>query len=291
MSSRTSRLTAAPPELNILPPWALTVIAIMSTQTGAAIAKSLFETIGFGGVVFLRTLVAAVVFLVFMRPRLHGYTPRTYLFFAVYGMAITLNMLTFYAAIDRIPMGIAVAISFAGPLALSVMGSRRGSDLAWIGVAVVGILLLSPITDVTLDPVGVMLAFGCAIAWAAYVMLTKRAGNLLPGNTTLALSMGAAALFAAPFGAAQSLHVLGSIEMIALALVVTLMSSVLPFWLEFLALKQLSPRVFGLLMSLEPAVATVVGWILLHETLGIEKIAGIALVTVAAAATTRQTTS
>jgi len=291
MSSRASRLTAAPPGLNILPPWALTVIAILSVQTGAAIAKALFEVAGSSGVVFLRTFISALVFLVLVRPRLRGYTMSTYGFIALYGATVTFNMLTFYAAIDRIPLGVAVAISFAGPLAISIMGSRRASDLVWVAVAVVGILLLSPITDAALDPVGVLLAFGCAVAWAAYVLMTKRAGTVLEGNTTLALATCAAALFAAPFGASQAAAVLASPSLVGIAILVALMTLVIPVWLEFIALKQLSPRVFGLLMSLEPAAATVVGWIILHETLGIVQIAGIILVTLAAAATTRTNTS
>lgn len=287
MSTRTSRLAFVRPASNALPPWALTVVAIVTVQLGAAIAKSLFDVAGSSGVVVLRTFIGALVFLVIVRPRLRGYTRRTYGFLALYGATITFNMLTFYGAIDRIPLGITVAIAFAGPLALSVIGSRRALDLVWVALAVAGILLLSPITDVTLDPLGIGLAFACAVAWAAYILLTQRAGNIMQGNTALALGTCAAAVFAAPFGAGQAAAVLTSPTLIGVAILVALMTLVIPVWLEFVALKRLSSRVFGLLMSLEPVAATLIGWIILHETLGIVQIAGIAMVTVAAAATTR----
>ncbi len=274
-------------ESSLLPPWLLTVIAVTIVQMGAAIAEGLFETIGFGAVVFLRTFIGGLIFLALVRPRLLGYPLRIYGLIAVYGVTLAANMLTFYAAIDRIPLGIAVAIAFAGPLTVSVLGSRRAVDLIWVALAAFGILLLSPITDASLDPVGLLLAFVCAVAWGSYIVVTKRAGSVLPGNTMLALSMCMAALVSAPFGAARAVGVLASPSLIALALVIALMSSVIPFWLEFKALRSLAPRVFSLLLSLEPAVAVLMGWLILHETLGIEKILGIALVTIAAAATTR----
>lgn len=272
---------------SLLPPWLLTVIAITSVQIGAAIAEGLFATIGFGAVVFLRTFIGGLIFLVLVRPRVLGYSRRVYGLILFYGVALAANMLTFYAAIDRIPLGIAVAIAFAGPLTLSVAGSRRAIDLVWVALAAVGILLLSPITDATLDPIGLLLAFVCAFAWGAYIVATKRAGGVLPGNTMLALAMSTAALVSAPFGAVRAVGVLASPGLLLLALVVALTSSVIPFWLEFVALRRMAPRVFSLLLSLEPAVAALIGWLLLHEALGLEKVLGIALVTIAAAATTR----
>lgn len=270
-----------------VPPWLLVVIAIFSVQMGAAVAKQLFDEVGFAGVVFLRTFLGGLIFLVLIRPRWRGHSPHVYRMVALYGAVISINMLTFYAAIDRIPLGIAVAIAFLGPLSISVAGSRRVVDLVWIGLAVIGILLLSPITDATLDPVGALLAFICAGAWALFIIMTKRTGALLPGNSLLALSMCVAAVVSAPFGMIPSLAILPDPALIALAVVVALLSSVTPFWLEFRALKHIRLPVFGLLMSLEPAVATLIGWVLLGEVLSTEKVIGIGLVTIAAAATTR----
>jgi inner membrane transporter RhtA len=270
-----------------MPPWLLVAVSILSVQMGAAVAKQLFDEVGFAGVVFLRTFLGGLVFLALIRPRWRGHSPYVYRMVALYGAVISINMLTFYAAIDRIPLGIAVAIAFLGPLSISVAGSRRAVDLVWIGLAVIGILLLSPITDITLDAVGALLAFICAGAWALFIIMTKRTGALLPGNSLLALSMCVAAVVSAPFGAIPSLTILPDPALIALAVVVALLSSVTPFWLEFRALKHIRLPVFGLLMSLEPAVATLIGWVLLGEVLSTEKVIGIALVTIAAAATTR----
>jgi inner membrane transporter RhtA len=270
-----------------VPPWLLVVCAVTIVQMGAAVAEGLFETIGFASVVFLRCFIGGLIFLGLVRPRVLGYSRRVYLLIAIYGITIAANMLTFYAAIDRIPLGIAVAIAFAGPLIVSVAGSRRAIDLIWVALAAAGILLLSPITDATLDPVGLLLAFVCAFAWGTYIIVTKRAGNALPGNTMLTLSMCVAAVVAAPFGAVRAVEILRDPSLIGLAIIVALMSSVIPFWLEFKALRSLAPRVFSLLLSLEPAAAVIMGWLILHESLGIEKIIGIGMVTIAAAATTR----
>jgi inner membrane transporter RhtA len=271
----------------VIPPWALVVVSIVSVQLGAAIAKSLFELAGSGGVVFIRTFLGGVILLLLTRPRLGGHSPQVYRLIAIYGVTIAANMLLFYAAIARIPLGITVAIAFLGPLSISVLSSRRLLDLLWVALAAGGILLLSPFTDTALDPIGIGLAFLTALAWAAFILATKRASGIMPGSALLALSMCVAAVVSAPFGAAKTVAVLASPPLLAIALIVALLSSVAPFWLEFTALRRLSPRVFSLLMSLEPAVAALMGWLVLRETLGWEQLAGIALVTVAAVGTTR----
>lgn len=277
------KLRASP----LLQPWILVVFSVISVQMGAAVAKQLFDAIGSDGVVFLRTFLGGLMFMLVVRPRLKGYSLRVYGYMLVYGVTIAANMLTFYAAIERIPLGITVAIAFVGPLGVSVFGSRRVIDLVWVVAAAVGILLLSPITDVTLDPVGVLIALACGILWGLFIIVTKRAGDLVQGNAMLALSMCVAAVIAAPFGAARAVGVLASPQLLVTALIVALLSSIIPFWLEFNALRRLASRMFGLLMSLEPAAAALMGWIILHENLGLEKMAGIGLVTLAAIATTR----
>lgn len=265
----------------------MVVIAVISVQVGAAIAKSLFDAAGTSGVVFLRTALAAVMFLAMWRPALWGHSRRAYGFILLYGTIIAFNMLVFYATINRIPLGIAVAIAFAGPLGIAVLGSRKLVDLVWVVIAAVGIILLSPLTDATLDPLGIGLAMVTAVLWAVYILITKRASHVLEGNTVLALSMGVAALVALPFGITGAVNVFASPSLILTALLAGLLSSAIPFWLEFKALKLLSSRVFGLLVSLEPVAAAVAGYVLLHEDLSPQKIIGIGLVTIAAAATTR----
>jgi inner membrane transporter RhtA len=270
-----------------LPPWTWVVVAVMAVQLGAAIAKQLFETVGPTGVVFLRTLLAGGLFVGVWRPRIRGYSKSVYGHIILYGIVIAAMMLSFYAAIDRIPLGITVAIAFAGPLGVAVMGSRKLNDLIWVVLAAIGILLLSPISDVKLDPVGMLLALVSALTWAIYILLSKRVNQLLEGNSALALSMCVAAIVSMPFGINGAVKILSNPSLILLSLIVALLSSAIPFWLEFKALKILSSRVFGLLVSLEPVVATIIGFVVLHEALGVREITGIALVTVAAVATAR----
>ncbi|MFN8447983.1 MAG: EamA family transporter [Anaerolineae bacterium] len=283
--SSSARLSSFPQ------PWMLVIIAVVSVQLGAAVAKQLFDAIGFGGVVFLRTFFGGLIFMLFVRPRLRGYSRRVYGYIVIYGITITANMLSFYAAIERIPLGVAVAVAFIGPLGVAVLGSRRASDLVWVALAAVGILLLSPFTDVTLDLAGLLLAVVCGLVWGLYIVVTKRVGSLLPGNTMLALSMCVAALVAAPTGAVSAVGVLASPQLLLTGIVVALLSSVIPFWLEFRALKSLAPGTFGLLVSLEPVAASVMGWLVLHEELGLTKMVGIGLVTLAAIATARASSS
>jgi inner membrane transporter RhtA len=259
-------------------------------QIGAVIAKELFPVIGPSGVVFLRTFLGGILFLLIFRPQIFGHSPRIYGWVLLYALSIAANMLIFYSAIERIPLGITVAIAFLGPLAVSVVGSRRAVDLLWVAMAAVGILLLSPFTDATLDPLGVLLAFLCAAAWASIILVSKRAGALLPGNTMVALAMCAAAFVTAPFGALSAAGMLASPQvpsLVGIALVVAVLSSFIPFWLEFAALQRLPARVVGLLLSLEPAAGAILGWLLLQEGLSFQAIIGIVLVSIAAAATTR----
>lgn len=270
-----------------IPPWSLVVISIISVQIGAAFAKQLFEVAGTAGVVFIRTFLAAILFSAIWRPRVRGYSRKVYLYMLLYGAVITANMLLFYASISRIPLGVAVAIAFGGPLLVAVLGSRKLMDFVWVVVAAVGIVMLSPLTNVALDSVGVLLALMTAGAWALYIIVTKRVGGLVEGHSMLALSMGVAALVALPFGGAGAAKVLTDPALVVMALFVALMSSAIPFSLEFTALKRLTPRVFGLLASIEPVAAAVIGFIVLHEALGVREVIGIGLVTIAAIATTR----
>ena len=270
-----------------VPPWSLVVFGIISVQIGAAFAKSLFEVSGPAGVVFIRTFLGAILFTALWRPRWRGYERRVYINIGIYGVVIAANMLLFYAAISRIPLGVAVAIAFGGPLVVAVIGSRKLMDFVWVALAAVGILLLSPITNEALDGFGVLLAFMTAVAWALYIIFTKRVSTILEGHTALALSMCVAAVVALPFGGLGAAKVLDDPGLIVLGLLVALLSSAIPFALDFTAMKHLSPRVFGLLASVEPVAAAVIGFVVLHEALGVREVVGIGLVTVAAIATTR----
>lgn len=283
----SAAIAPSSPLIRALPDWALVPIAIVSVQFGAAVAKGLFNTAGPGGVVFLRTLLAGVLFMVVWRPRVRGHSRKAYGYMLAYGATIAVMMLAFYAAIDLIPLGITVAIAFAGPLVVAVLGSRKPIDFVWIALATGGILLLSPITSTDLNPMGMVLALLSSASWAVYILLTKRINRLFDGNTALALAMCVAAVVALPFGINGAAAVLLDPALLLLSLIVALLSSAIPFWLEFVALKTLSSRAFGLLVSLEPVVAALIGFVVLRETLGGNEMIGIALVTIAAVATTR----
>jgi inner membrane transporter RhtA len=270
-----------------IPDWALVIGAVLSVQIGAAIAKQLFDVIDPMGVVFLRTLLASMLFWILWRPGIRGHGRSAYTYVLLYGINIALMMLTFYAAIDRIPLGIAVTVAFAGPLGLAVAGSRRALDLLWVGMAALGILLLSPFTNADLDPLGVVFALVSALLWATYILLSGRVNRALDGNTALTLSMTVAALVAMPLGIGSAVKVLADPSLLLIAVIVALLSSAIPFALEFQALKTMSPRAFGMVVSTEPVVATIIGFVALQEALGSREITGIILVTIAAAATAR----
>jgi inner membrane transporter RhtA len=270
-----------------LPAWALVLIAVISVQYGAGVAKGLFDVAGPTGVVFLRTFITGIVFYVLWRPRIRGYTRSDYLYLVLFGINIAVMMLTFYAAIDLIPLGVAVATAFAGPLGVAVLGSRRLGDFLWVVVAGIGILLLSPFSNTSLDPLGMGLSLLSALSWATYIYLNKRISKAFPVSTALSFGMTIAALVVLPIGAAGAVRVLTDPTLLAVALVVALFSSAIPFALEYQALKMMPPRAFGLLVSIEPVAAAVMGFLVLREALGPLEMVGVALVTAAAVATAR----
>lgn len=275
------------PQFAAIPPWALVLMAVISVQFGAAFAKGLFDVAGPSGVVFIRLVLTGSLFVALWRPNLRALTGKDRLWVLLYGMNTALMMMLFYAAIDRIPLGVSVAITFIGPLAVAVIGSRRALDVVWALLAGVGIVLLSPLVNDSLDPVGLAISVVCGISWALYIVIGRRVTRMADGNSLLGVSLLIAAVTVLPFGAAGAVRVLAHPELLLLALVVAFLSSMVPFALEFEALRRITPRAFGLLLSLEPVAATVVGFLILHEALGARELAGILMVTVAAAATAR----
>lgn len=288
MSSQTSTSRVAGKSAFHIPAWLLVVIAIIVVQVGAATAKGLFESAGPTGVVFLRTLIGCGLLSIVFRPKLTGYTRRQWAWLIAYGFAIAFNMLTFYWAIVYVPLGITVAIAFAGPLVVAVLGSRKPIDLLWVVMAGIGIVLLSPISNVTIPPIGMALAIWCAIMWAVYIVITGRVSKSFTGNSPLAISMGIAAVVTLPFGFSGATNILSDWRLIGLAVVVALLSSAIPFALEFRAMKVLPTRTLGLLVALEPVAAALTGLLMLGETIGVKEAIGIGLVTIAAIATARE---
>ncbi len=264
-----------------VPPTGLVVLSIGSTQIGAAIAKSLFDELGPAGTVFLRVFFAAVVLLLLWRPRLLGYVRANYFVVILFGLVLAGMNLSFYSAIERIPLGIAVTLEFVGPLGVAVAGSRRLEDLLWVVLAAVGIVMLAPVGGASLDPLGVGLALLAGSFWAAYILLGARTGRAFPGGAGLAIAMFIAAVVLLPVGVLGGGSALLEPRLLTTGFGVALLSSALPYSLEIEALRHLSARVFGLLLSLEPAIAALVGFFILGEELGLRDIIAVSLITVA----------
>jgi inner membrane transporter RhtA len=257
---------------------ALVVAAVTSLQFGAGLAVTLFDELGPAGTAFLRLAIAAVVLLAIWRPSLRGDLRLA----AAFGVTLGLMNLCIYEAMDRIPLGIAVTIEFWGPLAVAVIGSRRPLDLLWVALAATGIVLLAD-PGGSLDAAGVAFALAAGGLWALYIVLSARVGAVFPGGSGLAIAMVFGALVTLPVGIGGDLL---SAEVLAIAAVVALASSVIPYSLELEALRRLPARVFGVLMSLEPAVAALAGLVVLGQALdGLEWLA-IGLVVVASAGAT-----
>jgi inner membrane transporter RhtA len=273
-----------------VPPTGLVLLAVGCFQLGAAIAKGLFDSVGPAGAVFLRVGFAALILLLMWRPRLGGYARSDYGVAIVFGLALAGMNFAFYSALERIPLGVAVTLEFTGPLAVAVAGSRRLIDLLWVILAATGILLLAPLNlfgGVDLDPVGVALALLAGTLWGSYILLSARTGRVFPGGTGLALAMCVGALALVPVGVAEAGYALLDPRILLVGFGVAMLSSAIPYSLEMEALRKLPARVFGVLMSLEPAVAALVGFVVLGERLGLRALAAVVLVTMAAAGASR----
>lgn len=256
------------------------LLAMVTIQSGASVAKQLFPVIGPAGTTALRVGFSAIMLWLVFRPWRHLPKGRNWRAVIVYGICLGGMNLLFYLAIARIPLGIGVALEFTGPLAVALFSSRRRLDLLWVALALGGILLLLP--DMrgvdALDPVGVMLALGAGACWAGYILFGQRAGNLASGGITVALGMTVAACFLVPIGVVSAGSALFSWQVIPLAIAVAALSSALPYSLEMVALKNLPAQSFSVLMSLEPAIAALAGFLLLSELLSLSQWLAILLV-------------
>lgn len=271
-----------------LSPTVLVLLSIVSTQLGSAIAKSLFEQLNPFAVVFLRVGFAAIVLLALWRPQWRQVDRSAYPVLVLFGVALALMNLSFYLAIERVPIGIAVALEFVGPLGVAVFNSRRWIDLLWVGLAALGIILIAPIGNgLALDPWGIGLSLVAGGFWAAYILLSASVGQALPGGTGLAWAMTIGAIVLLPVGIAMGGPALGSPHLLLIGLGVALLSSAVPYSLELEALRGMPVRVFGVLLSLEPMTAAVLGFLVLREQLELRAIIAIVLVTIAAAGAAR----
>ncbi|MFJ8946443.1 EamA family transporter [Streptomyces sp. NPDC102395] len=264
-----------------LGPVGLVLAGGVSVQFGGALAVTLMPRAGALGVVALRLLVAAVVMLVVCRPRLRGHSRADWATVVVFGVTMAAMNGLFYQAVARIPLGPAVTLEVLGPLALSVLASRRAVNLVWAALALAGVFLLGGGGFGDLDPVGAAFALGAGVMWAAYIVFSARTGRRFPQADGLALAMAVGALLFVPLGLAESGARLLDPVTLGLGAAVALLSSVMPYTLELLALRRLPASTFAVLMSLEPALAALSGFLVLDQTLSAAQAAAIALVVAA----------
>jgi inner membrane transporter RhtA len=266
----------------------LVLAAASSLQVGAAFAVTLFDDLGPAGAAFLRLAFAAVVLWAIWRPRMRSQPPRDLRVAAAFGVALGLMNWSIYESIDRIPLGVAVTIEFLGPLGVALAGSRHARDVAWVVLAGAGVALLTlgEGAGESLDPIGVALAGVAALCWGAYILLTKRVGARWAGLEGLSVSLGVAALVTLPVGVAAGGGELLAPEVLLAGIGLALLVPLLPYMFELIALRRLPTALFGVIMSLEPAIAALLGLLILDQRLALSGVAAIALVVVASAGAT-----
>ena len=249
-------------------PILLLLLAMLSFQAGASIAKTLFPVVGAIGMVTVRILLGTAILSVCFRPWRARIAPRARGALLVYGASLGLMNLCFYLALSRIPLGIAVALEFAGPLAVAVSGSRRAADLCWAALATGGLLLLLPIGHLHggLDVLGILYALAAGACWALYIIFGKKAGAS-HGAQSVALGSLISCMIIAPLGIARAGSALLSRSILLPGLAVAILSTALPYTLEMMALTRIPARTYGILMSGEPALGALLGLLYLNERL------------------------
>jgi inner membrane transporter RhtA len=261
----------------------LVLAAATSVQGGASVAKSLFPALGPPGVVFLRLLFGSIALWAIARPELRGRPRRELRLLAALGVVLVSMNVSFYEAIDRLPLGIAVTVEFLGPLGVAVVGSRRRVDFVWVGLAGGGVGLLADGGGRSVHALGLGLAALAGLCWALYITLSVPIGRAFPGASGLAPAMVLGAVLIAPWGILSAGTHLRDPQLVGASVGVGLLSSALPWSLELEALRRLPTHVFGVVLSLEPAVAALAGFVFLHEHLRARAWIAIGLVVAASA--------
>jgi inner membrane transporter RhtA len=270
----------------------LVLVSIVSVQSGAALATTLFEKIGPSGAVLLRAGFGALALLALTRGaplRMQEWPHRDV---ALLGISVAIVNLLFYAALHRLPLGITVTLEFVGPLGVAIFGSRRWRDLIWALLAGVGIVLLSEGSGGEgIDPLGVALALGAGVFWGVYIVLSARVGRLGPGAADAAMAAVISTVLVAPFGLAQGGGELFEPSILLAGAAVGVLSSAVPYVVEMEALRRLPQAAFGVLVSLEPAVAVAIGFVALSQVLSLVEVIAIGLVVLASAGALRSATA
>lgn len=286
-SSASGLPAGAAPVARGVPAPAMVLGAAFSVQFGAALAATLFDDLGAGGTSALRVGLGAVILVAAWRPTLRRLSREDVGVVVVLGLALGVMNYSFYEALARVPLGVAVTIEFAGPLGVAVALSRRRLDLLWVALAATGILLLADPGGGSVDPTGLALVLLAAVMWAIYILAAHRAGRRFTGGRGLALAMVVASLVPLGPGIAEAGADLVEPRFLALGAAVALLSSVIPYSLETEALRRIPRHVFGVLMSLEPALAALAGLVVLGQELAARQVVAIALVIAASAGATR----
>lgn len=274
------------PVTNRIPAVWLVVSGIISVQVGAAIAKDLFDLVPPTAMVWLRLITSAVILLLVARPRLTGQSGQDWLIVLGFGISLLVMNWAIYQSFARIPLGIAVTIEFLGPLTVAVIGSRRLTDLIWVALAGMGVALLG-LSRATLTLAGVGFALLAALGWACYILLSAQTGRRWPGISGIAIASMVGAIVLAPPAIVEAGSQMLNPTILALGFAIGLLSSVIPYSFELIALRRMPPRVFGILMSLEPAAAALAAMILLGEFLSLVQWLAMGCVMIASIGATR----
>jgi inner membrane transporter RhtA len=264
----------------------LVLVAIASVQCGSAVARGVFDELGAAGITLLRLGLASLLLLVVLRPRVRTWPGQAWRAAILLGVVMAGMNLTFYLSIRTVPLGIAVTVEFVGPLLLALVQTRRLLDLMWAALATGGVVLLGADTTSGIPLSGLALALLAGLFWAAYILASAQVGRTLPGTDGLAIALAVAALLVLPFGAQGASEVVGRPSLLLPALAVAILSSVVSYGLELSALRRIPTRVFGILMSLEPAAAAVAGLLFLSQRLHAREVAALAMVSAASAGVT-----
>jgi len=269
------------------PATALVLLAILSVQFGSALAKSLFDDLGPWGVVTLRVTFSAVILAGILRLKWKNEIRQNARLILLFGAVFALMNSCFYLAIARIPLGVAIALEFTGPLGLSILKSQRWLDGLWTMLAAIGIILLTPLTGATIDPLGVLFAIIAGVGWALYIVSSAKLGQQLPGIEGLAWGLLVSTAILLPIGISITGHALFDPPLLFKGLGVALLSTTLPYSLEMIALRIIPIKVFGVMMSLEPMAGALAGLLILGEKLSVRSLTACILVSIAAAGAAR----
>ncbi|MEO7070156.1 MAG: EamA family transporter [Nostocoides sp.] len=270
-----------------LPPQVLLFGSIASVQFGAGIAVRLFDRVGPGGAVMLRLLLSALVLVALARPSIRGRSRSAWLSVLAFGLILGVMNWSFYEALDRIPLGIAVTIEFLGPLGVALLGSRRPLDLLWCLLAAAGVAVIAlPGSTGDIAVSGILLAAFAGVLWGAYILASQRVGSHFPAVDGLAFSLCVAAFVVLPIGIHDGGRELAVPSVLIAGFAIAMLSSLIPYSLELVALRRLTASAFGLLMSVEPAMGAVAGALVLRQHLGAATLLAIGMVIVASVGTT-----